>query len=115
MVAILSISFLDMLSEMEKTNPEGLPIPFDVVAISFDKRFKENRGRVLSFNQAVLARNMKSIPKSQSQEPKITARNQIKDVRLRSAIRRLWIAKESKIKNVYIRLITHFNSKMVIY
>ena len=143
-IMLAVIKYSNMLDIMEKRDGDGNPVPFSLAFISFNRVFLnkvkrqmklqpelplmeivksifelvtevEKIGIVKKYENTILAKNMTTISNtSAAREPIVTARaNQPKQ--LRSAIRRLYLPKEMKIKNCYTRLIITFNGLQVIY
>jgi hypothetical protein len=105
-----------MLDQME-AHQNGYPIPFSLTYVTHNIKGVAC-GRIINLNNVVLARNasgkqktQNATPESQSKSASVKAEN----IAVSSDIRRLYDTKTGKIQNAYLRLITHFNDKEVLF
>lgn len=110
---ILPINLFQVLDEMNASDADGKPVPFDIVFVTGNLAGKPGAGRVIRLKKVYLAKFRKELPIGFRKEYTPVAAAEIKEPRLRNSIKRLWIDKTCEIKNCNIRLIVEYNGREV--
>lgn len=101
------ITFADALKEMEKGS-------FSIVFIKFDKKSRDNNGKIRTFENAVLAKNRPGWQSSQTSEgPKINKKD---PDHYTNSTRNIYVGslpRDQRIRKVHLNLILSINGKEV--
>ena len=110
---ILPISLFELIDDMNYSDADGKPVPFDIVFVTGNLAGKPGAGRVIRLKQVYLAKFKKELPINLRKEYMPVASEKIREPRLRNSVKRLWIEKTQEIRNCNIRLIVEFNGREV--
>jgi len=102
------------MEAMDKHGLDGMPVPFSLVAITCN-RSKNTGGDILILTDVIQAKHQKLLPKMARKV--IVTKSAVKHLPsdLQSRVRRLYIINSGEIRNVNLRLITHFNNQKIVY
>jgi len=100
------IALSDVLQQMNKVDPKGMPIPFDLEVCTYN-RFQKKGGERLSLKQVIIHKQ-KHVKKPVKDKTKIPNHYE-------NSTRNVMIVSSGEIRKIHIRLIERFNGKAVFY